>query len=383
MFIFLLIFFLLLIVYAVLIDYYRRSWNKLPFFTDSDFTPRTNISVVIAVRNEEKNIKSLLDSLCLQSYPTELSEIIIVDDHSEDDTWNLLNNYRAGNRRFSFIKLADHIINEDSIVSHKKKAIETGISHSMGTLIITTDADCLFHPDWLLTITRFYETNSAKFIAAPVKILTNRSLLSIFQTLDFLTLQGITGASVFKRIHSMCNGANLAYEKAAFNEVGGFSGIDNLPSGDDMLLMHKIYKKYPQQVFYLKHESAIVSTAPLSSWKSFFQQRIRWASKADRYDDKRIFWVLLLVYSINLSFLALGVAAFFDTSWAFFFLLFLLAKILIEFPFVNTVAAFFRQQLLMNYFILMQPLHIVYTIIAGWLGKFGSFEWKGRKVNVK
>ena len=178
----------------------------------------------------------------------------------------------------------------------------------------------------------------------------------------------------------MCNGANLAYEKAAFNEVGGFSGIDNLPSGDDMLLMHKIYKKYPQQVFYLKHESAIVSTAPVSSWKSFFHQRIRWASKADSYDDKRIFWVLLLVYGINLFFLALGIAAFFHTTWAFFLLLFLLAKVLIEFPFVNTVASFFRQRMLLNYFILMQPLHILYTIIAGWLGKFGSFEWKGRRV---
>ena len=383
MFIFVFIFLFLLIVYAVLIDYYRRAWNKLPTFTGADLSPRTTISLIIAVRNEENNIKPLLDSLCLQSYPSALTEFIIVDDHSEDNTWNLLKNYPTVNRRFSFIQLADHLNKEDSIVSHKKKAIETGISQAMGTLIVTTDADCLFHADWLLTIARFYETHSAKFIAAPVKIASNRSLLSIFQTLDFLTLQGITGASVYKRIHSMCNGANLAYEKAAFNEVGGFSGIDNLPSGDDMLLMHKIYKKYPQQVFYLKHESAIVSTTPVSSWKSFFHQRIRWASKADSYDDKRIFWVLLLVYGINLFFLALGVAAFFHTTWGFFLLLFLLAKVLIEFPFVNTVASFFRQRMLLNYFILMQPLHILYTIIAGWLGKFGSFEWKGRRTNVK
>ena len=245
MFIFVFIFLFLLIVYAVLIDYYRRAWNKLPTFTGADLSPRTTISLIISVRNEENNIKPLLDSLCLQSYPSALTEFIIVDDHSEDNTWNLLKNYPTVNRRFSFIQLADHLNKEDSIVSHKKKAIETGISQAIGTLIVTTDADCLFHPDWLLTIARFYETYSAKFIAAPVKITNHRSLLSIFQTLDFLTLQGITGASVYKRIHSMCNGANLAYEKAAFNEVGGFSGIDNLPSGDDMLLMHKIYKKYP------------------------------------------------------------------------------------------------------------------------------------------
>jgi hypothetical protein len=34
----------------------------------------------------------------------------------------------------------------------------------------------------------------------------------------------------------------------------------------------------------------------------------------------------------------------------------------------------------MIYFPLLQPLHIAYTLIAGWLGKFGSYDWKGRKI---
>ena len=178
----------------------------------------------------------------------------------------------------------------------------------------------------------------------------------------------------------MCNGANLAYEKAAFMEVGGYKGIDDIPSGDDMLLMHKIYRKYPENVFYLKSSAAIVSTAAMSSWKQFFHQRIRWASKSVSYDDKGIVGVLLLVYVLNFCFLILGIAAFFSPTWLFFFILLLVAKVLIEFPFVHTVATFFRQQFLLKYFLLLQPLHIAYTIIAGWLGRFGSFEWKGRRI---
>lgn len=178
----------------------------------------------------------------------------------------------------------------------------------------------------------------------------------------------------------MCNGANLAYEKSAFYEVGGFNNIDNIASGDDMLLMHKIFKQYPSKVFYLKNRLAIVTTEPAHNWQQFFHQRIRWASKADSYDDKRIFWVLLLVYLLNVCFLAGAVASFWNGIWLLMVLLLLLAKVLIEFPFVNSVAIFFGQKKLMKYFPFLQPLHIGYTIIAGWLGKFGHYEWKGRRI---
>ncbi len=116
-------------------------------------------------------------------------------------------------------------------------------------------------PPGYLSITSFYQSTGAKFIAAPVKMMGDKTLLGVFQTLDFLTLQGITGASVYKRFHTMCNGANLAYPKETFIEVNGFEGIDNIPSGDDMLLMHKIFLRYPDKIFYLKNTTAIVTTS--------------------------------------------------------------------------------------------------------------------------
>lgn len=134
------------------------------------------------------------------------------------------------------------------------------------------------------------------FIAAPVAFLEEGSLVNLFQDLDFLTLQGITGASVYKNVHTMCNGANLAYQRKVFYEVEGFKGIDTIASGDDMLLMHKIWKCYPKKIQYLKSKEAIVRTEAAANWKAFINQRIRWASKATSYDDKRIFSVLILVY---------------------------------------------------------------------------------------
>jgi cellulose synthase/poly-beta-1,6-N-acetylglucosamine synthase-like glycosyltransferase len=376
--IFLFIFFLLMVAYAILINFYHRAWNQLPYFKLTDTRPCTFISVIVAARNEENNLPALLHSLNNQHYPKSLYEVIIVDDHSTDNTWSILQEAAYPELSLRPISLSARLDNKGAIRSFKKKAIETGIQEAKGSLIVTTDADCRFGERWLESIAAFYESTQAKFIAAPVKITARPSLLGIFQSLDFVTLQGITGASVSRRFHSMCNGANLAYEKKAFEEVNGFESIDNIPSGDDMLLMHKIYKKYPDGVFYLKAKEAIVSTDPAPTWKAFFNQRIRWASKADSYDDKRIFRTLLLVYLINVCFVVAAVAACWQNIWLFFCLILLLAKVLIEFPFVHSAAIFFDQVSLMKYFPFLQPMHILYTIIAGWLGKFGQYEWKGR-----
>ena len=179
----------------------------------------------------------------------------------------------------------------------------------------------------------------------------------------------------------MCNGANLAYEKKLFAEVGGFSGIDHIASGDDMLLMHKIAKKFPERIFYLKAKDAIVSTRPMPTWKKFLNQRIRWASKATYYDDKKIIGVLLLVYLFNFSFLILLLAGFWNSVYWIFFLIGWMVKTLVELPFFYSVSTFFDKQWAVKFFFIFQPLHIFYTIFSGLLGQFGKYEWKGRKVS--
>ena len=383
--------------YAVLIIYYRQCWQQIPDYQPTKQYNKngpgitienntTKITIIIPARNEAQHIGRCLQSIIQQTYPAELFEVIVVDDHSTDNTAAIVQSLAKRNIHCIFLK--DFVT--DNLNSYKKKAIEIAIAQSTGDLIVTTDADCFMGNNWLQTIASFYETYKPAFIAAPVSINCDNRFLAIFQTLDFMTLQGITGASVYKKIHSMCNGANLAYEKTAFNEVGGFKGIDNIASGDDMLLMHKIYQRYPNRVFYLKSKEAVVQTQPMDTWKNFFNQRIRWASKADKYDDKRILGVLLLVYFFNLLLLVLPVVAMFynftllvfnyQLSVITYWFLLLVLKTLVELFFLFPVAIFFNKQVILWWFPLAQPFHILYTIVAGWLGKFGSYTWKSRMV---
>ena len=367
--------------YYFLIHYYHQSWKQVPHFdgnAPNDFAASEKISVVVPARNEEVVIEQCILFLLQQSYPKELLEIIVVDDHSTDRTAGIVKQYIKEN--IQLISLHEQPGTNAGCIAFKKKAIETAIQVATGNLIVTTDADCTFHKDWIKTIAAFHQYSKAVFIVAPVKIKSGNSLLSVFQSIDFAILQGITAASVYKKFHSMCNGANLAYEKTIFNEVKGFENIDHIASGDDMLLMQKIYSKYPRGIAYLKASEATVETSPAPGWKAFFNQRIRWASKTGHYSDKRIVFVLALVYIINLSLFILLAGSIVQPRWLLFFAIAVFYKTLIEWNFVKEVLKYFDLQHLMRWFPLFQPLHIAYTVMAGFFGSFGCYEWKVRKV---
>lgn len=365
----------LLLPYTVLLLLYRYWWSKTKTVSvNSSFQPSTRFSIIIPARNEEKNIVACLQSIAQLNYPKELFEVIVMDDFSTDATVATAN-------QFPFVKVIElkTLLNE-KINSYKKKAIELGIAASTGDYIVTTDADCMVPSNWLRNFAFIIQQHPTVFIAAPVAMKEESSAIKLFQSLDFLSLQGITAASVGAGFHSMCNGANLCYSKEAFYTVEGFTGVDHIASGDDMLLMHKLYKQYPNQVHYCKATDSIVLTEPVDTVAAFFRQRIRWASKADKYDDQRIIAVLLLVYLLNVWLLVLAVSCFFISSNLQLLLLALAVKTIAELIFLIPVTSFYQKTNLLLWFPFAQPFHIVYTVVAGWLGKFGSYEWKGRQV---
>ncbi|MDB5193371.1 MAG: N-acetylglucosaminyltransferase [Segetibacter sp.] len=369
-----------LIGHALLIENYRRWFLRVkPFVAPDNLKPSVKFTIIIPARNEEDNIGACLESILKQDYPKELYEVIVADDFSTDNTAGVVSSYSQQYSNVHLIQL-EKLLFDKKLNSYKKKAIDLAIQQSTGDWIVTTDADCIVPNNWLLNFAGFIAQNNSVFVAAPVKFTNVGSFVSIFQSLDFISLQGITAASVNEGFHSMCNGANLAYKKEVFYEVGGFKGIDNIASGDDMLLMHKIFVRYPKQVGFLLSQSSIVETLPMNTWKAFINQRIRWASKADKFDDKRIFWVLVFIYLFNLSFIVLPILAFWFPIVLVWVLVMLVGKTIIDMRFMVLVATFFNQGKLLLWFPVMQPFHIVYTVVAGWLGKFGKYTWKGRTV---
>jgi cellulose synthase/poly-beta-1,6-N-acetylglucosamine synthase-like glycosyltransferase len=359
----------LLVLYTLLIGFYYRQWKRLKTYFPSA-SPSVAVSVVVAARNEEATLPLLLQDLQQQDYPSGLLEVIVVDDFSTDNTGALAERLP---QHFRMIRPG-----ASPEASSKKKAIAAGVAAARHELIVVTDADCRVGKKWVYTVADFYRQTGAAFIAAPVKYTYQSSLLQILQVLDFITLQGITAASVSANFGTMCNGANLAYPKKVFQMVNGFEGIDRVPTGDDMLLMYKIWKQAPEKVFYLKSKDAVVTTAAVPTWREFIMQRRRWASKTLLYDDKRLIAVLGFVLLLNLTPFFLLIGGFFQPQLFLHLFFFLLIKGLIEWPFVASVARFYNEQKLLRYFLWLQPLHVFYTVLVGISSQAGTYEWKGR-----
>ena len=373
---------ILTILYALLLMAYRYwfSLNKVFVKDKNSNVNEHNIrfSIVIPARNEALNIKACIDSILAQDYPAEFFEVIVIDDFSEDDTAFMVKAFSHVHPNVHLLSLADYY-KPGEMNSFKKKAIEKAVSKAKGDWIVTTDADCMVPVQWLSLYNDYIQQNllhkKLVFIAAPVMFIKEKGILNEFQVLDFLALQGITAAAVGAGKHSMSNGANLAFEKSAFIAVGGYQGVDQIASGDDMFLMHKMKVTLSNRIGYLFNPGAIVLTKAMGNWKEFIMQRIRWSSKARYYDDKTIFWVLLLVYLYNLSILLLLFVGEYRSL-----LITIAFKTFFEMFFLEPVTKFYKMPGQLRYFPFYQPLHILYTLVAGLFGQVKTYTWKGRRV---
>lgn len=369
-------------VYAVLMMVYKAGWHRQRPYEHEARPAAIAVTVIIPARDEAQHIGPCLESVLNNHYPGHLLEIIVVDDFSTDNTAEIAAAILAGGKG-QVLRLEQYLKPEERLNSYKKKALEIAIGKARGSWIITTDADCRVPSGWLQALSSMMEQPGIQFIAAPVTFTApaqRKDTCYYFQSLDFMTMQGITAASLQLGLGNMCNGANLAFSREAFYAVDGYKGIDHIASGDDMMLMYKIQQQYPTGIRYLKMQQAIVETPAQAGWRSFLNQRIRWSSKADKYDDKKLTAILALVYFFNVHLLVLAVAGFFNSFYWWWLLGMLFAKILAELLFLVPVASFYSKKRELLVFPLLQPLHILYIILAGFLGKFGSYQWKGRKV---
>lgn len=341
------------------------------------------LSVIVPVRNEAANIGVLLEGLQRQSLPKKHFEVVIADDSSTDNTAEIVAQFKANNKiDLKLISLADVFVS-----SPKKRAITEALKMASGQLIVTTDGDCMVGERWLETIAQTYLQTEAKFISGPVTFLNNPTPAlptkgggRVFQTIEFSSLIGV-GACLLEAGHpTMCNGANLAYERTAFEEVGGYAGVDQIASGDDEFLLQKIHLRYGKGIYFLKNKEAIVCTHPQPNWRAFYQQRIRWASKWAVNRRMATMGVAIFIFLVNLITLIVLTASVNENMTNIGFNTILLIKFLPEFLFLSLIVRFLGKNRLVGYIPLVQLFYPLYVLFFGLTAQRKGYEWKGRRL---
>lgn len=306
-----------LVVYVYKIQLWRFSWDDL-----KEFEPEykgggdyAGISVVVAFRNELKNIENLLIDLRNQDYPPQKFEVIVVDDHSDDESYELADTLCSKWPNFRCLTVTGNR-------QGKKTALKAGILSASNELIVTTDADAIIGPGWLKAISRSYMQSKAALIIGLVDIQGETGFLNRFAEAEFASLVA-AGAGAAAAGHPMyCNGANMAYRKSLFTDLTD-PMRENITSGDDTFMLHAA-QKAGEKIVLLKSIKSLVRVKGPESLKEFFHQRIRWLSKSRHYKHTGIIFTALLVLLMN----ALMVAAFGGLIsgrvwWLFPFMLFI------------------------------------------------------------
>ncbi|NND62696.1 MAG: glycosyltransferase [Flavobacteriaceae bacterium] len=366
----------IIVLYILSMIWIAIGIQKLPFFTAEIELPRTEFSVLIPFRNEEKNLSTLLKSLHDLNYPKNLYEVILINDGSTDDWENVIQAFENNTRENPLnLRIVNNQIESGS---PKKDAITLGNKLANNDWIVTTDADCQLPLNWLNRIDQGVRKKQPKMIFGPILYSEKGSFEHYYQFLDGLSLQAASMAGFGWKRPFLCNAANMAYRKEVFQEVKGYEGNNHVSSGDDIFLMEKVSAKYPKRLFYLKSAEATVITTGEDTLKEIVSQRIRWASKTSKQPNalaKLLGWIVFLA---NLCFILafLMIRTYGEYQW--WLLSMVITKIVMDFVVLRIMASTLRKNISVGKFLLSA---LAYPLVSVWVvfgSLFGKYSWKGR-----
>lgn len=327
------------------------------------------ITVIIPFRNEASNLQERIHSLEKQNYPKNRYKVILINDHSSDDFEEHVNNLKEN---FSFLSLPEK--SEGKIA-----ALNLAIDKTDTPWVICSDADCTAAENWLLS---FFEREIPEHVVAscgPVRIASNGSPLQELQFLDMIGVMGMTSAGHRGLDFAMANGANLAFRRKSFYEVGGFEGSEKWSAADDMWLISQFSMLHKGSVDFNDRVEAEVTTNPELSWKGFFQQRIRWAGKTSAYTNKNILYHIGLAFGFSVFIVLLAVLTLIDSSFLSAFLVFMIWRTVLDFMYLTIMTKKYGQKIKWASYLLVQCLHIIYIVGAGVLAmRAKRYTWKDR-----
>ncbi len=366
--------------YSYLIIYILRRWANIQTLegnTRKHPQGQLGVSIIIPARNEAQNITMCLNSILGNEDIESINpQIIVIDDHSTDDTAQVVRELQS-----AYVEVFSLEINRNTdgpINAYKKAAISLALSKCKHDFVIQLDADTVVPQEYLRTITMYQNTYKAEFIAAPVKFYPCNNLLHHFQQLDILGMMAVTGAGIQSQKWHMANGANMSYKKANVR-----FGPQDLASGDDVYTIQKIAEEKPESIYYIKDPKAVVTTAPVNTYADLYQQRIRWATKNKKMPNLTMQLMmgvpfinaLMLLAHIPMMFL-LGMPA------VLLFAFHLMIKLMIDYVYLKEITTHFDAQESMQYFIPANLMHVFYISGIGILSFFvKKYKWKGRVVH--
>ena len=325
------------------------------------------VSLIVPFRNEAPRVHELLK--CLKNSSTLPCEIIFINDHSTDNSVDLVNNY-LNNKAINYKVFS---LSNDKV--GKKAAIRLGVKNSSinSKFILTFDADIIFNEYYFENLKQLPESDLFIF---PVKM-EGKTILEHLYALDYNLLYIINRIAFGFKRPILASGANLLFNKKSFLKWDSFNSHKHLSSGDDMFLLNDFIKGGASIALFSSNNLTVKTSSP-SSIKSFLEQRARWISKNKEINDSYSNSLLYLHLIILLLFYTALIKTAVFEEWSYFIALYTL-KIFLDLVVISIqkTKVRFSEKLLLPIYTLFQPL---YYISLALFPLFKKTKWKGREI---
>ena len=254
------------------------GWHRTVHQRPTPVRPTPDAAVIVPFRNERTHLPRLVESLLSQRTKPR-PQLIFVNDHSTDGGEKVLP------AEVTVLELADYLHGRQTS-AHKKAALTYGIGQTEAGVVVTTDADCYWPEGSLEKLLDHYRSAGTDVVLGPVLIEPAAGFCAGFQALDLAAYQFLTGATAGWGRPVLANGANFSFRRELFLAVDGYAGVDHLPSGDDVLLLHKFQGRSAGAPRTVYAADAAVYTRAVRGWRALWRQRLRWAGKAGEYTNR-------------------------------------------------------------------------------------------------
>lgn len=250
------------------------------------------VSIIVAAKNEEKNLPGLLKSLTKQKYPD--YEIIIIDDGSVDDTASILTEAKTKYNNLKVIHLA---------AVGKKGALTAGIQEASNEILLFTDADCIPVSDFWIHETTAACTGTTEIVLGYGAYKKQKGLLNKLIRFDTVLIATQYFSLTLWKHPYMGVGRNLCYRKNLFKKSDGFKKHQNIQSGDDDLFIQEVATARNTEISL--HPDSFTISEPAGSYGEWFRQKLRHHTTAPRYAKKTALFLLIsglapIIYYITL-----------------------------------------------------------------------------------
>lgn len=336
---------------------------KLVFRKENLSQSSNFLSIVIAAKNEERNLPDLFSSLKTLDYEHNKFEVIFIDDNSSDNTYNIAVELGKGIHDFKIIKCTEKPF------AGKKGALAVGIQSAKFPFILTTDADCTPENGWLKTYSNYFDKDF-DFLFGIAPFHQKKNLINKISCFENLRNSILYFSSAKANFSYSASARNFGFRKEAYLKIGGYTNTTETLSGDDDLLLREAIK-YKMKIRCVIEQGSWVFSATKNTLREYLQQKARHAQTSFHYLLSRQI-VLGLWHLLNLIMMLSPVLFFIDAG----FILLFITKILIDLIMIKLIQTKFGYSFQLPEVISLQIFYEFFLILNFLNASAKKVEWK-------